>query len=61
MNTFNIKKRKLLKYKEFLTNAGKSEDAKNREKGEHELTKAAMSGAKKGDKGIATLDEETQS
>jgi len=57
MNTFNPKKRKVLKYKEFLTTGAKSEKAKHKEKGEHELTKKAMSGDKKGDNGIATLDE----
>ena len=57
MNTFNPKKRKVLKYKEFLTTGAKSEKAKHKEKGEHELTKKAMSGEKKGPNGWDIIDD----
>lgn len=55
-NSFN-KKRRVLSFDEFKRNQKQSSDAKHVEKGEADLTKKHYSGEKKGDKGIATLDE----
>jgi hypothetical protein len=60
MNTFEPKKRCILSYSEFLKQAEQAEKAKHDEKGEHDLVKKAMDGDKKGDKGIATLEESRQ-
>lgn len=55
-NSYN-KKRKVLSFDEFKRNQKQSSDAKHVEKGEADLTKKHYGGEKKGDKGIATLDE----
>ena len=57
MNTFDVSKRKVSTYEQFLKDRKKAEDAKHDEKGENEIVKKSMSGEKKGDKGIETLDE----
>ena len=57
MNTFDVSKRKVSTYEQFLKDRKKAEDAKHSEKGENDIVKKSMSGEKKGDKGIETLDE----
>lgn len=54
------KSRKILDFKQFIKNGEKSQKTSGtNETGEAELTKDHYSGEKKGDKGIATLDENT--
>ena len=57
MNTFNVNKRCILSYEEFLKDRKKAEDAKHSEKGEAPIVKDAMSGEKEGKKGFSTLAE----
>lgn len=57
MNTFNVSKRCILSYEEFLKDRKKAEDAKHTEKGEADIVKKSMDGEKEGKKGYATLSE----
>lgn len=57
MNTFNVSKRCIWSYEEFLKDKKKASDAKHIEKGEADIVKDAMDGEKEGKKGIATLSE----
>jgi hypothetical protein len=57
MNTFDVSKRTVSTYEQFLKDRKKAEDAKHSEKGENDIVKKSMSGDKKGDKGIETLEE----
>lgn len=57
MNTFDVSKRSILTYEQFLKDRKKAEDAKHDEKGEADIVKKAMSGEVEGKKGFATMDE----
>lgn len=57
MNTFDVAKRTVFTYEQFLKERKKSEDAKHIEKGENDIVKKSMSGEKKGDKGFETLEQ----
>jgi hypothetical protein len=57
MNTFDVSKRNISTYEQFLKDREKAEDAEHEEKGEHPLVKKAMSGEVDGKKGYAVLDE----
>jgi len=61
MNTFDVNKRQILSYEQFLKDRKKAEDAKHDEKGEHALVKKSMDGKVEGKKGYATLSESSQS
>lgn len=57
MNTFDVKKRSIFSYEEFLKDSKKAEDAKHTEKGENDIVKKSMAGEVEGKKGYATLAE----
>ena len=57
MNTFDVSKRCISTYEQFLKDREKAEKAKHDEKGEADLVKKSMSGEVEGKKGYATLDE----
>ena len=57
MNTFDIKKRSVLSYADFLKERKSTEDAKHTEKGKNDIVKKSMSGGKEGKPGIKTLSE----
>jgi hypothetical protein len=57
MNTFNVSKRSILSYEQFLKNKNKAEKADHDEKGEADIVKKAMDGEVEGKKGYATLSE----
>lgn len=54
-NTFNVKKRKIMDFKEFSKHGTLDKDNHAPEKGEHEIVKAAM-GHREGKKGFGTLE-----
>jgi hypothetical protein len=60
MNTFDVSKRQVSTFEQFLKDRKKAEDAEHDEKGEHDIVKKSMSGEKEGKKGIATLSEATE-
>ena len=57
MNTFNVSKRCILSFEQFLKDGKKAQNADHDEKGEADIVKKAMDGEKEGKKGYATLDE----
>jgi hypothetical protein len=57
MNTFDVKKRCILSFDDFLKDRKKAEDADHSEKGENDIVKKSMAGEKEGAKGYATLGE----
>ena len=57
MDTFNVSKRCISTYEQFLKNRKKAEDAEHDEKGESDIVKKSMSGEVDGKKGYAVLDE----
>jgi hypothetical protein len=61
MNTFNVKKRKVLSFSDFDAQAEQVQGTSPKpELGEADLVKKSMPGEKKGDAGVATLDEGEQ-
>jgi hypothetical protein len=62
MDSYDVKKRCISTYEQFLKDGEKAENAKHSEKGEADIVKKSMSGEVEGPKGYATLDEnETKS
>ena len=57
MNTFDVNKRNISTYEQFLKDREKAEEADHDEKGEHPIVKKAMSGEVDGKKGWDTLGE----
>lgn len=57
MDTFNVSKRCISTFEQFLKDRKKAEDAKHDEKGESDIVKKSMSGEKEGKKGYATMSE----
>lgn len=57
MDTFNVSKRSISTYEQFLKDRKKAEDAEHDEKGESDIVKKSMSGEIEGKKGYAVLDE----
>ena len=57
MDTFNVSKRCISTYEQFLKDRKKAQDAKHDEKGESDIVKKSMSGEIAGKKGYEVLDE----
>lgn len=56
MNTFNVSKRCIWTYEQFLKDKNKAEKADHDEKGEADIVKKSMDGEVDGKKGYATLE-----